>query len=35
MRLILLCLLWLQDQPQIEFPEGVDRLSRWSSLSRN
>lgn len=23
MRLFLLCLLWLQDQPQIEFPEGV------------
>ncbi len=23
MRLLLLCLLWLQDQPQIEFPEGV------------
>lgn len=23
MRLILLCLLWLQDAPQIEFPEGV------------
>ena len=23
MQLILLCLLWLQDQPQIEFPEGV------------
>ena len=23
MRLLLLCLLWLQDAPQIEFPEGV------------